>query len=97
MAFTIARIELILTINRTIARAYVGSDCEDFITASLLGFVSVFYVVPGLIDLFLYCLKRWGFLESADLKIGDQIRLTTVDGSAIATARSDYSSPGRRI
>ena len=55
------------------------------------------WVVPGLIDLFLYCLRRWGFPESASLNTGDQIRLTTVDGSAIASAGSDYSSPGRRI
>jgi uncharacterized membrane protein len=74
-----------------------NTHTSRFITASLLGFVSVFYVVPGLIDLFLYCLKRWGFRESANLKTGDQIRLTTVDGSAIVSARSDYSSPGRRI
>jgi uncharacterized membrane protein len=74
-----------------------NTHISRFITASLLGFVSVFYVIPGLIDLFLYCLKRWGFLESANLKTVDQVRLTTVDGSAIASARSDYSSPGRRV
>jgi uncharacterized membrane protein len=76
---------------------FENTHTSRFITASLLGFVSVFYVVPGLIDLFLYCLKRWGFLKSANLTDVNQIRFTTLDGSAIASARSDYSSPGRRI
>lgn len=76
---------------------WANTHTSRFITASLLGFVSVFYVVPGLIDLLLYCLKRRGVQESANLKTQDQIRLTTVDGSAIVSARSDYSSPARRI
>lgn len=67
-----------------------NTHSSRFFTGALLGSVSVFYVVPGLIDLALR-------VRTPSSVLGHRPHLTTTTGAANAAARSDYSSPHRRI
>ena len=69
-----------------------NTHSSRFITGALLGAVSVFYVMPGLIDL---SLREWRKTPSVSTPAA-----TTTGPSfspAPSTAPSDYSAPHRRI
>ncbi len=74
-----------------------NTHTSRFITGALLSVVSAFYVLPGLIELFSSGLRLWGPNQGSDGSVPDQVRLTTLDRSNIATVGSDYKSPWRRI
>jgi uncharacterized membrane protein len=65
-----------------------------FTTGALLGAVSVFYVMPGLMDL---SLREWG-RDRKDSTAATATRVSPeVFSTNAATAPSDYSAPERRI
>jgi uncharacterized membrane protein len=68
-----------------------NTHSSRFFTGALLGAVSVFYVMPGVIDLSLRFQRR--------ASISGNLPLTTTTGSTatVAAAPSDYSAPERRI
>ena len=66
-------------------------------TGALLGAVTVFYVMPGLLDL---SLRRWKRMPEvpADVAIGHAKEVSATEVfSTRASAPSDYSAPHRRI
>jgi uncharacterized membrane protein len=71
-----------------------NTHSSRFITGTLLGGVSVFYVMPGLMDL---SLREWG-QKGKRLTSAPATRISSPKFSTSATsARSDYSAPHRRI
>lgn len=73
---------------------WANTHTSRFLTASILGIVSAFYIVPGLVDLS-------GFLgrRSATSRVATPVStsFTTTDETVLSSAASDYSSPERRI
>lgn len=69
-----------------------NTHSSRFFTGALLGAVSVFYVMPGIVDLALR-------IPSPSSISGNNRPLTTTTGAManIAAAPSDYSAPERRI
>ena len=68
-----------------------NTHSSRFITGALLGAVSVFYVMPGLIDL---SLREWRKRTSESTPAPPSRQPLS---SAVSTAPSDYSAPHRRI
>jgi uncharacterized membrane protein len=71
-----------------------NTHSSRFITGALLGAVSVFYVMPGLMDL---SLREWGQKDKRLTSVpATRISSSTFSTNAV-TAPSDYSAPHRRI
>jgi uncharacterized membrane protein len=72
-----------------------NTQFSRFSTGALLGVVSVFYIIPGLIDL---SFRDWFRMSGHRRRSGDQAPEPTVilPGSA-RSGPSDYSAPYRRI
>lgn len=72
-----------------------NTHSSRFITGALLGAVSVFYVMPGLVDL---SLREWGQKgqRSTSVSAGG-IAASKVLSTSASAAPSDYSAPHRRI
>jgi uncharacterized membrane protein len=68
-----------------------NTHSSRFFTGALLGTVSVYYVMPGVVDL---ASRTWG---STSTRSGIPLTTTTVSRASIAAAPSDYSAPDRRI
>jgi uncharacterized membrane protein len=70
-----------------------NTHSSRFITGALLGSVSVFYVIPGLMDL---SLRKWGQKRSAAMT-ATKASTAEMFSTPSAAAPSDYSAPHRRI
>jgi uncharacterized membrane protein len=71
-----------------------NTHSSRFITGALLGSVSVFYVMPGLMDL---SLRAWGAKRQDAAHKSEHISPAEVSSANASTAPSDYSAPHRRI
>ena len=72
-----------------------NTHSSRFATGALLGAVSVFYVMPGLMDL---SLREWGPKgKRSTLVPPSQVPPPQAFSPSAATAPSDYSAPHRRI
>ncbi|HLE61486.1 MAG TPA: DUF2085 domain-containing protein [Pyrinomonadaceae bacterium] len=69
-----------------------NTHSSRFFTGALLGAVSVFYVMPGVVDL---ASRRWR--STSTTQSGIPLTTTCVSTANIAAAPSDYSAPHRRI
>jgi uncharacterized membrane protein len=69
-----------------------NTHSSRFLTGALLGAVSVFYVMPGVVDL----VSR-GWRSTSTTQSGIPLTTTSVSTASIAAAPSDYSTPHRRI
>ncbi len=80
---------LAVDFSLTFLGIWENTHSSRLITGALLGAVSVFYVMPGLVDL---SLRQWG-------KAATQPKSTPRPSfsSSVSTAPSDYSAPHRRI
>jgi uncharacterized membrane protein len=72
-----------------------NTHTSRFITGALLGSVSVFYIMPGLLDL---SLREWGS-KGKRLTSEPASKVSTAEmfSTPAAAAPSDYSAPHRRI
>jgi uncharacterized membrane protein len=72
-----------------------NTHTSRFVTAALLGAVSVFYVMPGLMDL---SLRDWrtNVKDSSSIP-GKQVPAAQIFSPNVSAAPSDYSAPHRRI
>jgi uncharacterized membrane protein len=68
-----------------------NTHSSRFLTGALLGAVSVFYVMPGIVDL---GSRDW---RSTSTRRGIPLTTTGASTANIAAAPSDYSAPHRRI
>ncbi len=71
-----------------------NTHSSRFITGALLGAVSVFYVMPGLMDL---SLRAWGPRRKDSSQETAVISSAEMFSANASTAPSDYSAPHRRI
>ena len=71
---------------------WLNTHSSRFLTGALLSGVSVFYIMPGVVDLSLR-----GGRATSQRNAGPLQPTTTTSARALATAPSDYSTPGRRI
>ena len=72
-----------------------NTHSSRFATGALLGAVSVFFIMPGLMDL---SLREWGKKGKRSIpSAASQLPSTKVFSTSVATAPSDYSAPRRRI
>lgn len=80
------------------ALGYLGiwnnTHSSRFVTGALLGAVSVFYVMPGLIDL---SLREWRARSTSPVVVETNPVSLPEMYSAASAAPSDYSAPHRRI
>lgn len=80
------------------AVGYLGiwenTHSSRFATGALLGAVSVFYVMPGLMDL---SLREWGKGKSSESASSGTASPLPVFSNSNAPVPSDYSAPDRRI
>lgn len=83
----LAAIPLAIDFSLTFFGILENTHTSRLLTAMLLGATSVFYVIPGLVDL---AFKRFGIKSRT-------IRPATINNENMATAPSDYSAPNRRI
>jgi uncharacterized membrane protein len=74
-----------------------NTHTSRFMTGAILGGVSAFYVVPGLIELFGADSPVWRFRAGSNVQASISINLTTQDQSSLTSAASDYRAPWRRI
>lgn len=65
-----------------------------FTTGALLGAVSVFYVMPGLMDL---SLREWGRKGKSSSVSASRVSSAEIFSTNASSAPSDYSAPHRRI
>jgi len=72
---------------------WLNTHSSRFLTGALLGGVSVFYIMPGVVDL---SLRGWRATSQRNSELLPDTTTTTAR-SALAAAPSDYSSPERRI
>jgi uncharacterized membrane protein len=70
-----------------------NTHSSRFLTGALLGSVSVFYVMPGLMDL---SLKTWRVKRSTS-RSATKASTAEMFATTAAAAPSDYSAPHRRI
>jgi uncharacterized membrane protein len=70
-----------------------NTHSSRFATGALLGAVSVFYVMPGLMDL---SLREWGTRKDSKAETPNRVS-PEVFATNAAAAPSDYSAPERRI
>jgi uncharacterized membrane protein len=68
-----------------------NTHSSRFATGALLGAVSVFYVLPGLMDL---SLREWGHKSATP---ANTVAPAQIFSSSASGAPSDYSAPHRRI
>ena len=73
---------------------WANTHSSRFITGALLGAVSVFYVMPGLMDL---SLREWGRKEPSTSVSGSRVPPAKIYSTSASAAPSDYSAPHRRI
>jgi uncharacterized membrane protein len=86
----IAAAPLAIDFTLTFVGIWENTHSSRFITGALLGAVSVFYVMPGLMDL---SLRDWGQKQ----KQSTSTNKTSTAEIFSANAPSDYSAPHRRI
>ena len=87
----LAAAPLAIDFSLTFLGIWENTHSSRFLTAALLGAVSVFYVIPGLIDL---SLRNLGKTAAAPAKA---VSPRQVFSHEISAAPSDYSAPHRRI
>lgn len=71
-----------------------NTHSSRFITGALLGAVSVFYVMPGLVDL---SLREWGTRRRNSQTTAGNVSPAVGFATDVSLAPSDYSVPERRI
>jgi uncharacterized membrane protein len=86
----LAALPLMIDFSLTFFGIWENTHTSRLMTGLLLGSVSVFYVMPGLMDLSLRALQN----RSRQAR---RPTFTLVSPEAIASAPSDYSAPERRI
>ena len=84
-----AAIPLGIDFSLTFFGIWENTHTSRLLTGALLGTVSVFYVMPGIVEL---SLRPWRASERPK-----QPSFTLASAESIATAPSDYSAPERRI
>jgi len=89
----IAAAPLAIDFSLTFLGIWENTHSTRFVTGALLGAVSVFYVMPGLMDL---SLREWGGKRSTSGSATDPSTAEMFSAPA-TTAPSDYSAPHRRI
>jgi uncharacterized membrane protein len=87
-----AAVPMVVDVGGDVLGIWNNTHYSRFFTGVLLGAVSVFYVMPGIIDLALRVSRR-----SQTSHKSFALSTTTHSMAAIAAAPSDYSSPERRI
>jgi uncharacterized membrane protein len=85
----LAAAPLAVDFSLTFLGIWENTHSSRLITGALLGAVSVFYVMPGLMDL---SLRKW---RKTSMPPAPTTRPTF--SSSVSTAPSDYSAPHRRI
>jgi uncharacterized membrane protein len=85
----LAAIPMLVDFSLTFFGIWENTHSTRFFTGLLLGGVTVFYVMPGLVELSLRIAKRSTLNRSPEF--------TLASPDAIAAAPSDYSAPERRI
>jgi uncharacterized membrane protein len=91
----IAAAPLAIDFSLTFLGIWENTHSSRFITGALLGFVSVFYVMPGLLDL---SLRDWGSKgKRSASEPATQGSTADMFPTPAAAAPSDYSAPHRRI
>lgn len=86
----LAALPLAIDFSLTFFGIWENTHTSRLLTGLLLGSVSVFYVVPGIMDLSLRALQNRP-------RQAPRPTFTLVSPEAIASAPSDYSAPERRI
>lgn len=71
-----------------------NTHSSRFVTGALLGSVSVFYVMPGLLDL---SLRDWRAARHVSASIVNPVSPAEMLSANASSAPSDYSAPHRRI
>jgi uncharacterized membrane protein len=71
-----------------------NTHSSRFATGALLGAVSVFYVMPGFMDL---SLREWGAKSEDSSRATASVSPAEILSPSASTAPSDYSAPHRRI
>ena len=84
----LAAIPLFIDFLLTFVGVWENTHTTRFVTGFLLGSVTVFYVMPGVVEL---SLRSWGSGSSP------QPAVTSVVANSIPVGPSDYSAPERRI
>ena len=83
----LAAIPLLIDFSLTFLGVWENTHTSRLLTGLLLGGVTVFYVVPGIVDVGLRSWRKSRVTET----------FTLASPEAIAAAPSDYSAPERRI
>jgi len=83
----LAAAPLVIDFSLTFFGVWENTQSSRLLTGLLLGSVTVFYVVPGIVDVSLRGLRKSRVKET----------FTLASPEAIASAPSDYSAPERRI
>jgi uncharacterized membrane protein len=85
----IAAVPMLIDFSLTFFGIWENTHSSRFFTGFLLGGVTVFYVLPGLVELSLRITRKRSETPSS--------KFTLASPEAIAAAPSDYSAPERRI
>lgn len=83
----LAAVPLLIDFSLTFFGVWENTQTSRLLTGLLLGSVTVFYVVPGIVEVSLRGLRKASMKET----------FTLASPEAIASAPSDYSAPERRI
>ena len=86
----LAALPLAIDFSLTFFGFWENTHTSRLLTGALLGSVSVFYVMPGIVDLSL----RWRTTRAHEPR---PVTFTLASPERIAAAPSDYSAPERRI
>src|SRR5215207_4520706 len=86
----LAAIPLAIDFSLTFFGVWENTHTSRLLTGALLGSVTVFYVMPGIIDWSLRSLTK-------QIHEGRPVTFTLASPERIAAAPSDYSAPERRI
>ena len=86
----LATLPLAIDFSLTFFGFWENTHTSRLLTGALLGSVSVFYVMPGIVDVSLYSLR-------SRTQEPRPMTFTLASPERIATAPSDYSAPERRI
>ena len=84
----LAAVPLLIDFSLTFLGIWENTHTSRLLTGALLGSVTVFYVMPGIVDL---------SLRGLQLSTPPRPTFTLVSPESIAAAPSDYSAPERRI
>ena len=87
----LAAIPLGVDFSLTFFGIWDNTHTSRLLTGALLGSVAVFYVMPGIVDL---SLRAW---RASEMPQQQPVTFTLAAPESIASARSDYSAPERRI